>query len=190
MPDKELNKFLVSLPRGELKAFFIGLISGDGHIRKDDGRISFIQKSRKTKDWFQIIAFRLGYHSIQNKNVVYLTNRGFIGIRGTNGKGKSIKKIYYRGKVWCPKTPNGTWVARRNGKIFITGNTFPEELVRQCILAGCPPKGTVLDPFAGSGTTGKVAQDLNREAILIELILGYLKIIKKRCGNSINVIKL
>ena len=60
---------------------------------------------------------------------------------------------------------------------------FPEELVRQCVLAGCPLKGTVLDPFAGSGTTGKVAQDLSRRAILIELILGYLKIIKKRCGE-------
>lgn len=60
---------------------------------------------------------------------------------------------------------------------------FPEELVKRCILAGCPPQGTVLDPFAGSGTTGKVAQDLERKAILIELIPQYLKIIKRRCGE-------
>jgi DNA modification methylase len=61
--------------------------------------------------------------------------------------------------------------------------TFPEELVKKCILAGCPPEGTVLDPFAGSGTTGKVAEDLGRNAILIELIPEYLEIIKKRCKN-------
>ncbi|MBN2854411.1 site-specific DNA-methyltransferase [Patescibacteria group bacterium] len=67
---------------------------------------------------------------------------------------------------------------------------FPEELVKNCILAGCPPRGIVLDPFAGSGTTGKVAQNLNRKAILIELIPDYLKIIKKRCGNNINIINL
>lgn len=65
---------------------------------------------------------------------------------------------------------------------------FPEELVRKCILAGCPPNGVVLDPFAGSGTTAKVAEELGREAILIELIPRYLEIIKKRCKNIKKVI--
>ena len=36
--------------------------------------------------------------------------------------------------------------------------TFPDELARRCILAGCPEDGTVLDPFVGSGTTCAVAQ--------------------------------
>lgn len=58
---------------------------------------------------------------------------------------------------------------------------FPEELVRKCILAGCPPEGVVLDPFAGSGTTGKVAYEMDRSAILVELVPDYLEIIKKRC---------
>jgi len=31
--------------------------------------------------------------------------------------------VTYTGRVWCPSTPNGTFVARRNGKIFITGNS-------------------------------------------------------------------
>ena len=58
--------------------------------------------------------------------------------------------------------------------------TFPEELVRPCILAGCPEGGTVLDPFAGSGTVGKVAEDLGRNSILIELNPKYIEMIKKR----------
>lgn len=29
----------------------------------------------------------------------------------------------YTGKVWCPTTANGTWLARRNGKVFYTGNS-------------------------------------------------------------------
>jgi DNA modification methylase len=66
--------------------------------------------------------------------------------------------------------------------------TFPEELVKRCIEAGCPEKGVVLDPFAGSGTTGKVAQEMGRDAILIELIPKYLDIIKKRCKNIKEVI--
>ena len=66
--------------------------------------------------------------------------------------------------------------------------TFPEELVKRCILAGCPPNGVVLDPFAGSGTTGKVGEELGRSSILIELVPKYLKIIKKRCKNIKKVI--
>ena len=42
---------------------------------------------------------------------------------------------------------------------------------------------TVLDFFAGSGTTGKVSKELNRKSILIELQSKFLKIIKERCGE-------
>jgi DNA modification methylase len=51
---------------------------------------------------------------------------------------------------------------------------FPEALPEKCILAGCPPDGTVLDPFAGSGTTGKVANRHSRRAVLIDLNPDYL----------------
>jgi modification methylase len=43
-----------------------------------------------------------------------------------------------------------------------------------------PPGGVVLDPFAGSGTTMKVALELGRNAIGIELNLKYAKLIKQR----------
>lgn len=46
---------------------------------------------------------------------------------------------------------------------------FPRELARRCILLGSREGDTVLDPFAGSGTTGIVAAELGRKAVLIEL---------------------
>jgi DNA modification methylase len=52
--------------------------------------------------------------------------------------------------------------------------TFPQALVEPCIKAGCPTLGTVLDPFAGSGTVGLVAQRLSRRAVLIDLNADYL----------------
>ena len=46
---------------------------------------------------------------------------------------------------------------------------FPERLVEPCILAGCPEGGVVLDPFAGSGTTGVVAKRLRRDFVGVEI---------------------
>lgn len=62
--------------------------------------------------------------------------------------------------------------------------TMPPELARRCILAGCPEGGTVLDPFAGSGTTLKVARSLGRNSIGIELNPDYIDIIRERIGDT------
>jgi len=58
--------------------------------------------------------------------------------------------------------------------------TFPEEIPRLCISAGCPVGGVVLDPFAGSGTTCAVAKKLGREYIGIELNPAYAALAEKR----------
>lgn len=47
--------------------------------------------------------------------------------------------------------------------------TMAPELAEGCIRAGCPVGGVVLDPFGGAGTTGLVADRLQRDALLIEL---------------------
>lgn len=185
IPNKLLNMNLAALPIDELYYLFNGLVLGDGHIRKDDKRITFIQYNKQNRDIFQIIALRLGYHSINDgKSRVYLTKRSHIGIRRTNGKGKSLKIIKYNKKVWCPKTENGTWVARRNGRVFITGNTYPKELIRVPILAGCKKGGIVLDPFMGTGTSAIVAESQGKKWIGIELNKSYCKTAVKRIKKA------
>lgn len=47
---------------------------------------------------------------------------------------------------------------------------FPPELAEVAILAGCPPGGTVLDPYMGAGTTGLVCQRLGRRYLGFELV--------------------
>lgn len=46
---------------------------------------------------------------------------------------------------------------------------FPDELVQKCLDVGCPLDGNVLDPFAGSGTTLRVAIQSKRDATGIDL---------------------
>jgi site-specific DNA-methyltransferase (cytosine-N4-specific) len=57
---------------------------------------------------------------------------------------------------------------------------MPREIARRCILAGSRPGDLVLDPFAGSGTTGVVADRLGRNAELIELNPEHLDLTRER----------
>ena len=67
--------------------------------------------------------------------------------------------------------------------------TFPEELIVDCIKAGCPNDGVVLDPFSGAGTTALVARKLNRKFIGIELNAEYIAIANKRLDSELGLFK-
>ena len=60
---------------------------------------------------------------------------------------------------------------------------MPEKLVDPCVLAGCPPSGTVLDPFCGSGTVGVSARRHNREFIGIDLKPEYVEMARDRIAS-------
>lgn len=62
--------------------------------------------------------------------------------------------------------------------------TMVPELAENCIKAGCPVGGTVLDPFGGAGTTGLVADQLQRSALLIELNPEYAGIAERRISSD------
>ena len=64
---------------------------------------------------------------------------------------------------------------------------FPITLVEPLIKAGCPSNGTVLDPFAGSGTVGVVAMKQEKNAILVEISPEYCNIIKKRLNWGVGL---
>tara|TARA_R100000963_G_C4637241_1_gene101150 strand:- start:342 stop:1253 length:912 start_codon:yes stop_codon:yes gene_type:complete len=91
------------------------------------------------------------------------TRQEFIDKYYTNGRNKR--------SVWSITTQNFP------GAHFAV---FPEEIPRLAILAGCPDEGTVLDPFSGSGTTGKVALRLGRSYIGIDLNEDYLELATRR----------
>ena len=65
--------------------------------------------------------------------------------------------------------------------------TFPERLIVDCIKAGCPVGGVVLDPFMGAGTTAVVARKLERNYIGFELNREYVELAEKRLKNEIGI---
>lgn len=83
----------------------------------------------------------------------------------------------------------GSWWGRTVWDITSDGSAhhpavMPEELAARCILAGCPEGGVVLDPFAGSGTVGRVAERLSRRSVLIELNPEYVELAERRTAQA------
>ena len=62
--------------------------------------------------------------------------------------------------------------------------TFPPKLIEPCILAGSAIGDTVLDPFAGAGTTGLVSARLKRKFVGIEINPEYVRIAKNRIQDD------
>ena len=60
--------------------------------------------------------------------------------------------------------------------------TFPPDLIRTCIKAGCHADGVVLDPFMGAGTTALVARELGRKYVGVELNSDYVRLAEERLG--------
>lgn len=78
------------------------------------------------------------------------------------------------------KHPDDFWEINPRPHPFAHFAVYPVELCIMPIKAGCPKDGVVLDPFAGSGTTGVAARQLGRSSILIEVSDEYCKIARQR----------
>jgi len=93
-----------------------------------------------------------------------------------NGRTKNLKisDFRMRDNVW------------REGRSGYKGHPapFPEKLAYDHILSWSNEGDIILDPFAGSGTVGKIAKQINRKYILIEKESKYTDIINKRINEN------
>jgi len=94
----------------------------------------------------------------------------------------SKSRRYFFDKSATPEA--SVWHIAHERNVAGHSAAFPEELAERCILTGCPAGGTVLDPFGGAGTTGLVADRLQRNAILIELNPEYAAMAERRIANE------
>lgn len=75
------------------------------------------------------------------------------------------------------------WRIPPNKNIYGHNATFPEELVKRCVLAFTEKDGIVLDPYNGTGTTTKVAKDMGRQYIGIDVSKKYNETAEKRMNE-------
>lgn len=107
--------------------FLNGLVEGDGY-RQNERAFSFYQSSEKVIDDLQAVLSSHGYRTAKVYKKGGFKHGGW-ELRGTMrqhhtlalAKGK-IKTVDYDGVMWCVTTEHGTFIARRNGRVFATGN--------------------------------------------------------------------
>jgi site-specific DNA-methyltransferase (adenine-specific) len=94
-----------------------------------------------------------------------------------NGHGKPVNETKVRQNIWAYAVGGGG-----DGK---HPAPFPEALARDHILSWSNEGDIVLDPFNGSGTTTKMAREMGRRYIGIEVNPEYCEIAKERLRQQI-----
>ncbi len=123
------HSLLVGGSRAQLEALYTGLLEGDGTATRRGWKAFYAGKNEGLADDFQELAIRLGTSATkkfvrQNEQwIVLLSARPHHFVR-------KPAKASYSGIVWDVTVPTGAFVARRNGKVFVTGNC-PEAGVSQ-----------------------------------------------------------
>lgn len=159
--DKNLSmEFILALSERQRMLLFNIMIDGDGS--RNGGSINYTQKNKKHVDTFLALCAISGIRSTYKiRNIIsfnkptYIYNMNIfdkkfntcnvanINLYGANknkiiGVDKllnpSVPTEYYKGKVWCPETEYGSFMCRRNGTMYLTGNTYLDVMQSEAII--------------------------------------------------------
>jgi site-specific DNA-methyltransferase (cytosine-N4-specific) len=142
--------------------------------------------SKAQRYWFDLDAIRESHAEVSVKRTA--AHRADFSESYRNGEpyisgGQTLQKdqVLHRNG----KNPGDVWTLPTQPFAAAHFAVMPVGLAQRCIMAGCKPGGTVLDPFSGSGTTGLAAQTLGRRYIGIDLNAEYLDLsLKTRLINA------
>jgi hypothetical protein len=113
-----------------MEAYLQGFWMAEGSFYKNGEKRQAYNTSKNLMDGVQEMLLKLGKpaklcvnHIGNNRHnpcycISYVTTKGDSVV-----KKNKVKKEYYSGRVWCVSTKNSTFVARRDGKCFVSGNS-------------------------------------------------------------------
>lgn len=160
--DKVLSMpFIMALTQKQKMLLINTMVDADGWRNKSLMR--YCQKDKKHTDSFLVLCTMAGLRpTVRERNIISYgkpTNIFSINIFSNRSKSSRVENInfhgakrsgvikglgkkahpneatiHYKGKVWCPETEYGSFMARRNGSIYLTGNTYNDEMQGQALL--------------------------------------------------------
>lgn len=128
--------WLRELTQEQLDLFIEASLAADGHAAK--GRLA--QKSPARAEAFALACLLAG-HSVSFCPITNKHHPGVLEIgvlrrtqvaplqqaANRDGRPFQVETFKYTGELWCPRTPTGTWLARRQGSVYWTGGVPQEE---------------------------------------------------------------
>lgn len=169
IPRKQLTPALIrNLTAYQADILFRSLMDADGSAHL------WYQNRTENRDAFQMLCSMRGWRTRSFKNnrgdgVVTMYRRDHVLAEHTEAE-----LVPYKGTVWCPTVENGTWLARRNGCTYWTGNSAPVTVVigaKASQLEKGPRKTWAL-PKDAKVENLPVIEELNGP-------LGYLELLKR-----------
>lgn len=156
---KKFTGYLYRLSKRQARLFLETYLKGDGWTEKFRKRI--IVTEEEAKDFITAIAVLAGYNfNVKKRKMGGISKKLQYIITLTETKADhimKIEKIEYRGIIWSVNTENETVIARRNGQVFITGNTpfsnitldlkVPEHFATQAVIIGGKPQDATYGDF-------------------------------------------
>jgi len=143
-PNKILTpSFLQDLSTKQLKILFDTMLLGNGTwLSKLDRYHSFCAATKKKANAFSMLCVLLGishnlyyikpkpakyaYASLNYQVPIQRSNCWIVAFKQRN-RAQSMfsypKLVQYKGDIWCPTVKNGTFIAKRMGSVYITGNS-------------------------------------------------------------------
>jgi hypothetical protein len=182
--------FLNALTETQLNLFIDISVTADGHT--SNGRRVLTQSKKERLDAFQMACSLAGIRSQLTRRHVggtgryagreqwrlsllekksFFVPREWNSISKNRGPGFAKMTIKYSGEVWCPTTANGTWLARRKGSVYFTGNTsyYYASLQPEFWLGGSEEK---YPPLANGQVLYDSLQGVPRKAVWYHLWTG------------------
>ncbi|PRX97869.1 peptidoglycan-binding protein [Allonocardiopsis opalescens] len=132
------HAFLLSLTKAQLELFIAVSLLGGGHNHRTNDSRALSRKDRSAAEAFQFAATVAGYATSLRRRPptastaydmwkVELRRKSYFAPKPAAAAPRSAFSIgtrTYAGHIWCPTTPNATWLARRKGTVYFTGNSF------------------------------------------------------------------
>ncbi|MFD6953143.1 hypothetical protein A6A08_00250 [Nocardiopsis sp. TSRI0078] len=131
------HAFLRSLTAEQLALFIEASPLGGGHGDRTDDARALGQKGRAAAEALQFAAILAGRAASLRRRPptsstpypgwkVDLHRETHVAPRAAAaGKAEfTLLREPYEGRIWCVRTPNSTWLARREGTVYFTGNSF------------------------------------------------------------------
>ena len=170
----------------------IGFNLHDTMIWRKPNAMPQVDRTRYTQSFEYMFIFSKGKPTtfnpiktgcVNSKGKLTITQRRSDGLKafGT-GYGNQRKQERFLHNVWSYNV--GKHQTTKDHEAFKHPAIFPEALARDHIISWSNEGDTVLDPFMGSGTTGKMAKLLNREFIGIEKDKEYYDLAKNRIASA------